>query len=95
MAAGRVLRGFDSRQLSPIWWQSCALVAVVGEDERKKRMGGGWRGVQRSRQHGVMSGARQNPEKRQLKGHHQPTRGAQAGRSTTVRVVLLGRGGEM
>lgn len=41
MAAGRVLRGFDSRQLSPIWWQSCALVAVVGGDERKKRMGGG------------------------------------------------------
>lgn len=94
MAAGRVLRGFVARQLSPTRWQSCALVAVVGEDE-KERMGGAWQGVQRSRQHGVMSGARQNPEKRQLKGHHQPTRGAQAGRSTTVRVVLLGTGGGM
>lgn len=41
MAAGRVLRGFVARQLSPTRWQSCALVAVVGEDERKKRMGGG------------------------------------------------------
>lgn len=47
------------------------------------------RGVQRSREHGVMSGAGQNPEERQLKGHHQPRRGAEAGRSATVRLVLL------
>lgn len=40
MAAGGVLRGSVSPQLSPIRWQSCALVAVVGEGERKKRVVG-------------------------------------------------------
>lgn len=32
-------------QLSPIGWRSCALVAVVGEGERKKRMSVGGGGV--------------------------------------------------
>lgn len=52
-------------------------------------LGGHDEGVQRSGEHGVVSGAGQNPEERQLKGHHQPRRGAQAGRSATVRLVLL------
>lgn len=79
-------------QASPNRRQSFTLVTVFGFRQEKEREGGGGgrdEGVQRSREHGVMSGAGQNPEERQLKGHHQPRRGAQAGRSATVRLVLL------
>lgn len=40
------------------------------------------------------SGASENPEQSQLKGHRQPERGAQAGRPATVRVLLLQPGAE-
>lgn len=102
VAAGAELSEVRRREASPPLpnrWQSFTLVTVFcffvffGGLGKRKEVGGGWgllrRVGWRSREQGLMSGAGQNPEERQLKGHHQPGGGAQAGRSATVRIVLL------
>lgn len=84
---------FGVAKLCRIGGRVSLLSPFLGLGERRKGRGHG-EGVQRSRQHGLVSGAGQKPEERQLKGRHQPRRGAQAGRPTTVRLVLLAAGEE-